>query len=81
MIDLSTQINQIIETRELRCPESMMIIRKAVRHMAKGETLLIISDDPTTARDIISFCAFMNHTLIDQETDQAPYRYLLRKGI
>ena len=64
----------------LRCPEPVMMVRKKVRLMAEGETLLVSADDPSTTRDIPSFCRFMDHTLIASETEQAPYRYLIRKG-
>lgn len=64
----------------LRCPEPVMMVRKKVRLMAEGETLLVSADDPSTTRDSPSFCRFMDHTLIASETEQAPYRYLIRKG-
>ena len=64
----------------LRCPEPVMMVRKKVRLMADGETLLVSADDPSTTRDIPSFCRFMEHTLVASETEQAPYRYLIRKG-
>ncbi|KEP90402.1 sulfurtransferase TusA [Aeromonas caviae] len=64
----------------LRCPEPVMMVRKKVRQMADGETLLVSADDPSTTRDIPSFCRFMDHTLVASETEQAPYRYLIRKG-
>ncbi|MEN9534370.1 MULTISPECIES: sulfurtransferase TusA [Aeromonas] len=64
----------------LRCPEPVMMVRKKVRLMAQGETLLVSADDPSTTRDIPSFCRFMDHTLIASETEQTPYRYLIRKG-
>jgi len=65
----------------LRCPEPVMMVRKTVRQMAAGETLLIIADDPATTRDIPSFCEFMDHTLIASETAQPPYQYLIKKGL
>ena len=64
----------------LRCPEPVMMVRKKVRLMADGETLLVSADDPSTTRDIPSFCRFMDHTLVASETEHAPYRYLIRKG-
>ena len=64
----------------LRCPEPVMMVRKKVRLMADGEPLLVSADDPSTTRDIPSFCRFMDHTLVASETEQAPYRYLIRKG-
>ncbi|MFZ4834927.1 sulfurtransferase TusA [Rouxiella sp. Mn2063] len=63
-----------------RCPVPVMMVRKAVRGMQDGETLLIIADDPATTRDIPGFCRFMEHNLLASETETLPYRYLLRKG-
>jgi tRNA 2-thiouridine synthesizing protein A len=65
----------------LRCPEPVMMVRKSVRKMNDGETLLIIADDPATTRDIPSFCEFMDHTLIASQTDNTPYQYLIKKGL
>lgn len=57
-----------------------MMIRGKVRKMKEGETLLILADDPSTTRDIPSFCEFMDHTLVAKEVDSVPYRYLVKKG-
>ena len=57
-----------------------MMVRKTVRHMDAGQTLLIVADDPATTRDIPGFCRFMDHELLTSETEQLPYRYLIRKG-
>nr|WP_051984627.1 sulfurtransferase TusA [Candidatus Baumannia cicadellinicola] len=71
--------NEILDARGLRCPEPVMILRKTLRHMPEEQILLIITDDPSTIRDIPSFCRFMEHTLLAQATKQLPYHYLLRK--
>ena len=49
--------------------------------MADGETLLVLADDPSTTRDIPSFCRFMDHTLVAADTENLPYRYLIQKGV
>ncbi|MEI5640087.1 MULTISPECIES: sulfurtransferase TusA [unclassified Pseudoalteromonas] len=64
----------------LRCPEPVMMIRGMVRKMNLGETLLVIADDPSTARDIPSFCEFMDHTLVAKAVSDSPYRYVIKKG-
>ncbi|NKF51854.1 sulfurtransferase TusA [Shewanella sp. WXL01] len=81
MSDTFEQANHQLDALGLRCPEPVMMIRKTVRKMAEGETLLIIADDPATTRDIPSFCEFMDHTLVSSETSETPYRYLLKKGL
>lgn len=80
MSDLFCDANHELDAIGLRCPEPVMMVRKKVRLMAEGETLLVSADDPSTTRDIPSFCRFMDHTLIASETELAPYRYLIRKG-
>lgn len=69
-----------LDTRGLRCPEPVMMVRKTVRKMALAQTLLVIADDPATTRDIPGFCHFMEHELLRAETDSLPYRYYLRKS-
>ncbi len=73
--------NHCLEAQGLRCPEPVMMVRKTVRKMADGETLLVLADDPSTTRDIPSFCRFMDHTLVAADTENLPYRYLIQKGV
>ncbi len=63
----------------LRCPEPLMMIRQKLRSLQSGEQLQIIADDPATTRDIPKFCHFMGHLLVNSQTNQLPYQYLLQK--
>ncbi|MDG5901917.1 sulfurtransferase TusA [Shewanella xiamenensis] len=81
MNDVFSTAQHKLDALGLRCPEPVMMVRKTVRQMAQGETLLIIADDPATTRDIPSFCEFMDHTLIASQTNQTPYQYLIKKGL
>ena len=81
MNEMFTQAQHQLDALGLRCPEPVMMIRKMVRSMQTGETLLILADDPATTRDIPSFCLHMDHTLLASDTEQKPYRYLIRKGL
>ncbi len=80
MSDPFQTAHHILDAMGLRCPEPVMMVRKTVRRMEAGETLLITADDPSTTRDIPSFCRFMDHTLVASDTAASPYRYLIRKG-
>lgn len=73
-------IDRTLDTLGLRCPEPVMLVRKAIRHMQNGEIILVIADDPATIRDLPSFCQFMDHTLLYSETVTIPYRYWVKKG-
>ncbi len=78
MTDISVDLT--LEAEGLRCPEPVMMIRQSIRTMQIDEVLLIIADDPSTKRDIISFCEHMDHQLLASETEEPPYRYWIRKG-
>jgi tRNA 2-thiouridine synthesizing protein A len=69
-----------LDTLGLRCPEPVMMVRLNIRKINSGETLLVSADDPSTARDIPSFCRFMEHELVAKQTEEKPYLYLIRKG-
>lgn len=72
--------NHTLDTMGLRCPEPVMMIRLNIRKIASGETLLIKCDDPSTTRDIPSFCRFMEHELIAKKVDVKPYLFVIKKN-
>ena len=76
----NTPIKQL-DALGLRCPEPVMVIRKTVRKLATGDLLEITADDHATTRDIPSFCRFMEHQLVEAQTETIPYRYLIKKGL
>lgn len=79
MNSIASVADHTLDTSGLRCPEPIMLMRKTVRAMQPGETLLVIADDPATIRDIPGYCRFMEQELLSQQVEQLPYRYLLRK--
>ena len=72
--------DHVLDALGLRCPEPVMMVRMNIRKIASGETLLVQCDDPSTTRDIPSFCQFMEHELIAQHTDSLPYLYVIKKN-
>lgn len=79
MEDIFSNADQTLDALGLRCPEPVMMVRLQLRKMQVGETLLIIADDLATTRDIPAFCRFMDHELVDSDTNELPYRYLVKK--
>ena len=79
MEEIFSNADQTLDALGLRCPEPVMMIRLQIRKMQVGETLLIIADDPATTRDIPAFCRFMDHELVSSDTNELPYRYVVKK--
>lgn len=80
MSETNHPADHTLDTLGLRCPEPVMMVRKTIRTMQLGETLLIIADDPATTRDIPGFCRFMEHQLLSANTAELPFQYLIKKG-
>ena len=78
--NLFESANHTLDAIGLRCPEPVMMVRMNIRKIAVGETLLVIADDPSTTRDIPSFCEFMEHELLGKSVAESPYQYLIKKN-
>ena len=74
------QTDHSLDAIGLRCPEPVMMVRKSIRKIESGETLLIKCDDPSTTRDIPSFCRFMEHELVAKQTTTLPFLYIIKKS-
>lgn len=79
MDQIFSSADHTLDALGMRCPEPVMMIRLQIRKMQVGETLLIIADDPATTRDIPAFCRFMDHELVGSNTNELPYRYIVKK--
>ena len=78
---MSDTTDHTLDATGLRCPEPVMMLRGKVRKMKDHETLLVLADDPSTARDIPGFCEFMDHTLVSSQTESFPYKFVIKKGL
>ncbi len=69
-----------LDARGLICPEPLMVVRAEIRKIASGTTLHVIATDPSTARDIPSYCKFVEHQLLEHWEDDGEFHYVLQKG-
>ena len=76
---MSIKSDHILDASGLYCPEPVMLLHNKIRDIAVGETVQVIATDPSTERDIPRFCVFLGHELLEQDTCDGTYRYLLRK--
>lgn len=65
----------------LFCPMPIVKTREAIRAMAVGEVLEMISDDPASDADMRSWAQRTGHLLLEVARDDAVYRFLVRKAV
>ncbi len=75
-----TEVNCILDTRGLFCPEPVMLLHKKIRELEAGETVSVLATDPSTSRDIPKFCHFLGHELLDSSEQGKEFHYLIRKA-
>jgi len=76
---MNSEIDKILDTSGLLCPEPVMMLHKAVRELNDGDIIKVIATDPSTTRDIPKFCLFLGYELIKQDADEKNYFYYIKK--
>lgn len=69
-----------IDCLGLFCPMPIVKTREALRDMAPGQVLEMISDDPASDADMKSWSKRTGHVLLEVARDGAVYRFLVRKA-
>lgn len=68
-----------IDCLGLACPMPILKTREAVKHLASGQVLEMISDDPASDADVRSWSAKTGHQLLAAERSGPVLRFLIRK--
>ena len=68
-----------IDCTGLFCPMPIVKTREAIKHMAAGQLLEMLSDDPASEADMKSWAVITGHELVDIGRDGGVYRFLVRK--
>lgn len=76
---MKREIDKFLDASGLLCPEPVMLLHKVIRDAETGEVIEVIATDPSTTRDIVKFCHFLGHELLEQEVREKSYVYYIRK--
>jgi tRNA 2-thiouridine synthesizing protein A len=63
----------------LFCPMPVLKVREALKTLAAGQTLEMLSDDPASEADMQSWSARTGHALLVVEKDGPVFRFVVRK--
>lgn len=73
------QFNDELDARGLFCPEPVMMLHGRIKTVAVGEVLRVLATDPSTTRDIVKFCRFLGHDLLEQQEVDDEYHFYIRR--
>jgi tRNA 2-thiouridine synthesizing protein A len=82
MVEASKLLNpdKQIDCTGLFCPMPVVKTREAIRSMAVGDVLEMLSDDPGADPDMKSWTQATGHELIDVSRRGAVYHFFIRKA-
>jgi tRNA 2-thiouridine synthesizing protein A len=74
-------VERSLDATGLSCPLPVLKARKALRDMAPGQTLEVLTTDPGTIEDIPAFCQSSGHELLETSMIKGNmYRFVIKNG-
>ncbi|KZZ42040.1 MAG: sulfurtransferase TusA [Saccharospirillaceae bacterium] len=73
------KITHHLDAKGLFCPEPVMMLHNMIRDMQIGDVVEIQATDPSTRRDFLKFCNFLDQEMLVSEEVSGVYRFLICK--
>lgn len=71
----------LLDASGLHCPLPVLKAKKALRAMASGDKLEVVSTDAASLRDFAAFTRKHGHRLLSQSQSAGAFRFLIEKGV
>lgn len=68
-----------LDATGLNCPLPILKARKALKDVAAGETLEILSTDPGSVADFQAFCRQTGNELLESSNDDSVFRFVIKR--
>lgn len=78
-MQIQLHVDRTVDCLGLFCPMPIVKTREAIRSMAVGEMLEMLSDDPASEADMKSWTRRTGNELVAATKDGSIYRFLVRK--
>lgn len=75
MLEITTQV----DARGLSCPMPIVRTAQVVKPLASGAVIEVLATDPGSVKDFTAWCRSTGNTLIEQTSDRAVYRFVIRR--
>ena len=76
----SVAVDRHLDCLGLFCPIPIVKTREAIKQMAAGEVLEMLSDDPASEADMKSWAQRTGNELLEVSKNGVAYRFVIRKA-
>jgi tRNA 2-thiouridine synthesizing protein A len=71
--------DQLLDAKGLNCPLPILKAKKALKDVADGGTLEVLSTDPGSVADFQAFCRTTGNELVEHSEADGVYRFIIKK--
>ncbi len=68
-----------LDTKGMNCPLPILKAKKAMKDVAAGDTLQVLSTDPGSVKDFEAFCRSTGNELLDSTEDGGVFTFMIKK--
>ncbi len=70
----------ILDVSGLACPLPVLRANKALKALANGDRLTVLTTDPAAPADFVDYCRTANHKLTESRADNRTFTIVITKG-
>ena len=71
---------QTLDTKGMNCPLPILKTKKAMKDLASGETLEVLSTDPGSVKDFEAFCKQTGNELVSSGEEDGKFVFAIKKA-
>ena len=79
MHSLNLDISLSIDARHQPCPAPLLMLKKALKQLDKGQIVLLQATDPHTQQDLLQFCRAQQLRLVASQMVDESYLFYIEK--
>ncbi len=69
-----------LDTKGMNCPLPILKAKKAMKDVAAGEILQVLSTDPGSVKDFEAFCRSTGNELLESTEDGGVFTFMIKKS-
>ena len=75
----TVEITQTVDAKGLACPMPIVRTAQAMKIVGSGAMVEVLATDPGSTKDFVAWCRSTGNELVDQSTDGAVFRFVIRR--
>jgi len=73
------EVSETVDARGLSCPMPIVKTAQAMKVIQSGVAIELLATDAGSIKDVAAWCRTTGNILVDQSSDGAVYRFVIRR--